>query len=77
MKTKQNKRKIPQNPGMLRRHQVAQRLGVGPRQLFAWRRDGTGPPVYKIGTQYKYDAQQLEAWIADRRVGQEAARARS
>jgi len=45
---------------------VAQKLGVKPDTLPAWRHRRQGPPYVKIGSLVRYRDDQLHAWIEAR-----------
>jgi hypothetical protein len=49
---------------LLSRREVAQRLRVTAQALSKWNKQGGGPPCFKIGSNYKYDSDQFEAWLA-------------
>lgn len=44
-------------------HEAARRLRVHPATLRRWRLDGVGPPYLRVGSVYRYPADELEAWI--------------
>lgn len=44
-------------------HEAARRLRVHPATVRRWRLDGVGPPYLRIGSVYRYPAEELEAWI--------------
>jgi hypothetical protein len=44
---------------------VAALLGVPVPTLEAWRRLRIGPPVLRIGSQYRYLPSELTAWVED------------
>ncbi|WP_107081590.1 helix-turn-helix transcriptional regulator [Streptomyces sp. SBT349] len=41
--------------------------------VYAWRKNGTGPPAFRIGKHLRYDPAAVAAWIATRTSGKEAA----
>ncbi len=49
---------------LLRDQEVAERLGVHVATLRAWRRQGYGPPVMRIGRWPRYDQAALASWLA-------------
>ncbi|WP_083459229.1 helix-turn-helix domain-containing protein [Jiangella muralis] len=49
---------------LLTTEETARRLRVDPSTVRRWRRDGVGPRHLKMGSVYRYPANELEAWIA-------------
>lgn len=49
---------------LLTRREVAERLRVTQQALSKWRIQGGGPPCFKVGSNYRYDSEQFEAWLA-------------
>jgi excisionase family DNA binding protein len=48
--------------------EAAEYLGLSKRTLQDWRCDLTGPPFIKFGPRHvKYDVQDLDAWVDERR----------
>lgn len=47
---------------------ISKRLECEVKTLQAWRSRGGGPPFIKVGRLVRYDPQDVEAWIASRRV---------
>ena len=47
--------------------EVAEALGLTIRTLEDWRYKGEGPPFLKIGHRVRYDAADLERWLAAQR----------
>ena len=43
-------------------------LGVTRHTLTHWRRQGTGPVVYRLGSHYRYKAADLAAWVESPRI---------
>lgn len=56
----------PSRSALLTTDQAAERLNVPAPTLRYWRHRGEGPPAVKLGALVRYDAAQLEAWIAAR-----------
>ena len=48
---------------LLRRSDVAEILGMSPRTLESWGRDGRGPSFRRIGREALYLRSDLDAWI--------------
>ncbi len=51
---------------LISQENVKIRTGLSTPTLWRMRKDGTGPAWAKIGKRVLYDADALEAWIADR-----------
>ena len=51
---------------MLTTKDVAARLKVAEVTVKRWRSEGAGPPFTKIGASVRYEAEKLDAWIAER-----------
>jgi predicted site-specific integrase-resolvase len=47
--------------------QVAAQLGVSTTTLFHWRKRGEGPPVTKVGKQFRYRLDELDSWRENER----------
>jgi predicted DNA-binding transcriptional regulator AlpA len=45
------------------------RLGLSPETLYAWRREGKGPPYIRLGRRIMYKVADLDAWMAANRSG--------
>lgn len=43
-------------------------LGIPVQTLYAWHSRGEGPPAYKIGRHLRYRPDDVEAWLAERRM---------
>jgi hypothetical protein len=43
--------------------EVAKTLGISPFTIAGWRGRGFGPPCQKIGGQWRYERNLLNAWI--------------
>jgi len=43
--------------------EVARRLGVSANTLFAWRKDGSGPPWLKLGKIIRYPSNKFDDWL--------------
>lgn len=56
---------IPNLGRLLTTEETARRLRVDPSTVRRWRLDGVGPRHLKMGSVYRYPANELEAWIAD------------
>ena len=58
---------ISQHPSelefLLDQEKAAERLGVAPKTMEAWRHRGGGPPYLKIGRLCKYRSSDLQSWI--------------
>ena len=52
-------------PQLLTTEEVAERLRVNPCTVRRWRLDDVGPRFLKVGTIYRYPANELEAWIGE------------
>lgn len=52
---------------MLKVTQAAARLGLSKSTLNKWRCFGTGPAFIKLGAAVFYQAEDLDAWVAERR----------
>lgn len=61
-------RKTPKIPGLMHHKQLAELLGVTPRTLQQWRRDGRGPPFVRIASQIYYRDRDRDAWLSGSRV---------
>jgi len=48
--------------------EVSNRLKVDPRTLGRWRSSGEGPRYVRLGRGVRYEADELEAWISDRKA---------
>ncbi len=48
--------------------QVTDRTGISPRLLRQWRQDGSGFPYIKLGRKVLYDAEVVDAWLAQHTV---------
>lgn len=48
--------------------QVTNRTGISPRLLRQWRQDGTGFPYIKLGRKILYDADVVDAHLAQHTV---------
>lgn len=51
---------------LLTTKQAAERMNVSDHTLRYWGHRGEGPPAVKLGNLVRYDADQLEEWIAAR-----------
>jgi len=49
--------------------QAANRLGLHFSTLWRWRQARTGPPHYLVNGRARYNVDELEAWLAERRQG--------
>ena len=47
-------------------NETAERLGLSPRTLQAWRVRGGGPQYVKIGRSVRYDPRVIDAWLEAR-----------
>lgn len=48
---------------------VARLLSVSAKTVQDWRYRGVGPPAVKVGRAVRFDAEDVERWIAARREG--------
>jgi len=55
----------PQQRALLTSTQAAEYLGVQPQTLAQWRWRKTGPAFVKVGRLVRYEAESLEAWLAE------------
>lgn len=51
---------------LLRERQAAEWLGVSPRTLELWRRQGNGPRFVKLGGAVRYRPEALDAYLDER-----------
>jgi predicted site-specific integrase-resolvase len=60
-------------PALMTVEQVAEVIQVRPRTLFAWRRDGGGPPFVRLGdgrgSSIRYPKEDLRTYLAQRTTG--------
>lgn len=49
---------------ILRTEQLAEMLGLTPRTLERWRRDGLGPAVLTLGRSVRYRLSDVNFWLA-------------
>lgn len=54
----------------------ASRIGIAPKTLDNWRSEDEGPPYYKVGGRVLYDDDEVDVWLATRRVDPAAKKAR-
>lgn len=57
----------------LRKQETADRLDVPVGTLKSWMSRGVAPPYYKLNGVLYWDPDELDAWVAARRVAPEAA----
>jgi predicted DNA-binding transcriptional regulator AlpA len=58
--------KIIGNVRLLPRELAAKKLGINEKTFYRWQRDGTAPPVTKIGRNTYCEESSLEKWIRSR-----------
>ncbi len=56
-------------PALLTLREVAEILRVPCSTLYQWRGRGHGPRAYRVGRHLRYRAEDVDAWIAERREG--------
>ncbi len=47
---------------------LCEMLGVPRSTLYGWRQTGDGPPAIKVGRLLRYDPEDLERWLDERKV---------
>ena len=53
---------------LLTSEESAEKLGIKPRTLVRWRGYRKGPAFVKVGRSVRYRQEDLDAWVASRRV---------
>ena len=56
---------LPGLPAYLTPRDVTQVLGMSPKTLATWRREGHGPPYQRFRRFIRYPRQALEQWLAE------------
>ena len=54
------------NDDWLTLREVAERLRVAPRTLYAWREEGGGPPGFLVGRRLLFEPAEVDAWVRAR-----------
>jgi excisionase family DNA binding protein len=52
----------PRDRDVLTTAEVAELLRLNPQTLWKWRRDGTGPPWFRVGSGVRYHREDLQEW---------------
>lgn len=45
---------------------VAERLHVAPRTVYAWREEGGGPPGFRVGRRLLFRPDEVDGWVRAR-----------
>ncbi len=53
---------------LLSPQQLCELLAIPRSTLYGWRQTGDGPPVIKVGRLLRYDADDLEQWLEERKA---------
>jgi excisionase family DNA binding protein len=60
----------PEHPHeLLTEAEAAKLLTVSTVTLARWRREGTGPPWFRVGGRFRYRRDELLAWLEEQRGG--------
>jgi excisionase family DNA binding protein len=45
--------------------ELSEHLGVHELTILRWKKEGKGPPYYKIGTRFRYLKKDVEKWVSE------------
>jgi predicted DNA-binding transcriptional regulator AlpA len=60
---------VPSRRRFLSPRQLADSLGVSESALYVWRKLGAGPDFVRLRRVVRYDVQDVESWLAQKREG--------